>query len=226
MTNLFTDVDKNIYGADRGNGGADSADAVFVAAHGNYTADTLFYSSISVPYLSQAVSLSSYVALGDHDLDTLHVYGCGSTQWIDLNGDDVVNISDEPFRSWRVGGAWDGIGSIHGMHGTANISAWWFFGWHLSFPNGGTFSSLGDSESISEAWIDQMYKADAKPAPGGGYYDYCPMSFAFGATSSEALSYLNKQYDYNTFEDNPGGTQYVRVRYVSGCDPDNGAQLH
>jgi hypothetical protein len=219
MTHLIADVDKDQMGADTSY--ADNADALFVCAHGDTrSGDILYISELPVPFISNAVSMADHVELGDSDLDTIHVYSCGGAQWIDRDGNGVMSRADYPFRGWWRDGGAAGIGSIHGMHGIAWSSAFWFFGWHVTFPNAGSISSRGEEQSIARAWFGETYARDFQNGD-----DNCPISFAFGASSTEATRNLHRQYDDTAFETNPTGSNWVAWWRAVGCDPRNGPPL-
>ncbi len=217
-SNLITDSDKSQFGSD--DSFVDNVDAVFIAEHGNYSGDTLLIASLPMPFLGKNVSMTNMVELGDRDLDVIHLYVCGGAQWIDNDSDGKFSYGDYPFRGWTIDGGFGGIGSVHGCHGSSYSDLFWFFGWHLTFPDGNDVSSLGDEESIANAWLDEVYDHDS-----GGNYDNCPISFSFGNTASESLSYMNKQYDFQSFEKNPVSRKWVRIKRISGCDPISGPAL-
>jgi hypothetical protein len=170
----------------------DEGDAVLVAWHGSESGNVYQGSMRVNEFGSGDCTLTrSEMDTGDWDLEFLHLSSCQS-------------MDDNQWASWWQ--AFDGAHQVDGFHGLMWIGS----GYVDDYSN---FADDAFSESIADAWLDNMYIPNVS-----GSDDQCPVAYAVGPTESDMWSRLGSERYNNVFTD-PTQVGWWGVIFISGCDP-------
>lgn len=194
----IVDSDFTQWGNDDGPGRPDAVDAFMVGLHGiDHDYDGRWTARVRVdePGWGDCNSLQGHMALGDGDLEFLHLSSCFSMDEQDW------------WPLWSM--TFNGLHQIDGFHGIMWISS----GRADDYAD---FANDAFWGSIASAWIDNMFDVEVND-----YFDQCPVARNVGASSGDASVRMSYERYNFVLPDPPGlgEDRTHRVRYVEGCDP-------
>lgn len=194
--------------------GVDWMDAAIVAAHGWDDGDrwgAVMRWKFNGDCALRMGGTSNQVKVGDSWMMFFHASSCQSADKDNLNGIRLA-MRDTNTSNTRL------AHQFLGFHGIMWISS----GFNGNYKE---TAKDGHSVSIGWSWTTNHYKSNSLGCAAydpfnwfGTCQDQCPVAYAIGSSSSDALTRLvNERYNY-TYSD-PTSNSYYRYYYYPGCDP-------
>jgi hypothetical protein len=193
----FVDPDRKAWGDDAN--AADQADVFMVALHGGNDSDDHRWHGLvkfNEPGDGSCYAYQGDIALGDDDLEFLHLSSCYS-----MDREDWWNEWNSSF---------DGLHQIDGFHGIMWINPDWTRRYR-HFAEDSFWMGIGDS------WLDHLYYTHWLL----GNRDQCPVARVVGTNEDDSRSRLDNERYAHVLADPPGWGQnrHHRARYIRGCNP-------
>ena len=190
----FTDASIVSWGDDSDDDNVDEPDACMVALHGGESSDNLrWYGLVRVDESGDGncYAWQGHMALGDSDLEFLHLSSCNSMN------------EDVWWGEWQE--SFDGLHQINGFHGIMWINSTYR----------GRYEDFSDDAfdiSIADSWVDNLYKYRVAGE------NMCPVSRGVGYSENSLWTRMDHE-EYDWVYSDPDGAGWMGVVYIKGCNP-------
>ncbi len=184
----------------------DEADAAMIALHGSDSGDhwsgTMRWPALGGNCGLEGGGNGDEINVGDVDLEFIHLSSCLSADDDNLSG--IRFALTDPVDGGHAH-QWDGF------HGLMWIGGSFDDDYH-DFAHDAHYSSLAYS------WVTNHYHNNSVDCGDGSCDDQCPVAYAIGSTTTDALTRLNHERYNNVYSD-PSGHSAWAYMYYAGCDP-------